>query len=183
MMLAVQDEKNLAWMDCEMTGLDPERDTIMEIATIVTDSQLNVLAEGPVLCIKHSKEVLDNMDPWCVDQHGKSGLTQRCLESNVTAAEAQARCIEFLSKFCPEKKAPLCGNTIGQDRRFLVKYMPVLHDFFHYRSIDVSTVKELVQRWYPEHKYVYAKSKQHEALADIRESISELQHYRKTVFK
>jgi oligoribonuclease len=179
----MQDEKNLAWLDLEMTGLDPEVDTIMEIATIVTDSQLNVLAEGPVMAIHHTDDVLARMDPWCVEQHGKSGLSDRCRKSKITAAEAQARTIEFLSKFCPEKKAPLCGNTIGQDRRFLVRYMNPLHEFFHYRSIDVSTVKELVQRWYPEHKYVYTKTKQHEALADIRESIAELVHYRKTVFK
>ncbi len=177
------DEKNLAWLDLEMTGLEPETDLIMEIATIVTDSQLNILSEGPVFAIHQPDDVLARMDPWCVEQHGKSGLSDRCRKSKTTVAEAQARTVEFLSKFCPEKKAPLCGNTIGQDRRFLVKYMPVLHDFFHYRSIDVSTVKELVLRWYPEHKYVYNKTKQHEALADIQESIAELRHYRKTVFK
>ncbi|MBI3551055.1 MAG: oligoribonuclease [Elusimicrobia bacterium] len=179
----MQDEKNLAWLDLEMTGLEPEKDLIMEIATIVTDSELNVLAEGPVMAIHQPKKILDYMDPWCVEQHGKSGLSERCLKSKVTVAEAQARTVEFISQYCPERKAPLCGNTIGQDRRFLVKYMPVLHEYFHYRSIDVSTVKELVSRWYPDEKYVYSKTKQHEALEDIRESIAELQHYRKTVFK
>lgn len=179
----MQDERNLAWLDLEMTGLDPERDTILEIATIVTDSQLNVLSEGPVFAIHQPDEILDKMDPWCIDQHGKSGLTQRVRDSKTSLLEAQARTVEFISKYCPERKVPLCGNTIGQDRRFLVRYMPLLHDFFHYRSIDVSTVKELVARWYPSCKYVYTKTKQHEALADIRESIAELQHYRKTVFR
>jgi oligoribonuclease len=179
----MQDERNLGWLDLEMTGLDPEKDTILEIATIVTDSQLNVLAEGPVMAIHQPDAVLDTMDPWCIEQHGKSGLTDRCRRSNVSIKEAQARTVEFISRWCPERKAPLCGNTIGQDRRFLVKYMPILHDYFHYRSIDVSTVKELVARWYPADKYIYAKTKQHEALADIRESIAELTHYRKTVFK
>ena len=179
----MQDERNLAWLDLEMTGLEPERDTIMEIATIVTDSELRVLAEGPVMAIHLPDETLERMDPWCVEQHGKSGLTERCRRSQVTLLEAQARSVEFIARWCPERKAPLCGNTIGQDRRFLVKYMPVLHDFFHYRSIDVSTVKELVARWYPADKYIYTKTKQHEALADIRESIAELTYYRKTVFK
>src|SRR3954467_8925223 len=176
MMAAMQDERNLAWLDCEMTGLDPEKDTIMEIATIVTDSELNVLSEGPVMAIHQPDHVLEYMDPWCVEQHGKSGLPERCRKPSTTMAEAQARTVEFISKWCPERKAPLCGNTIGQDRRFLVKYMPVLHDYFHYRSIDVSTVKELVARWYPADKYIYTKTKQHEALADIRESIAELTH-------
>ena len=179
----MQDDRNLAWLDLEMTGLEPERDTIMEIATIVTDSELRVLAEGPVMAIHQPDEILDHMDPWCIEQHGKSGLTDRCRRSTVTLAEAQARTVEFIAMWCPQRKAPLCGNTIGQDRRFLVKYMPVLHDYFHYRSIDVSTVKELVARWYPSHKYIYTKAKQHEALADIRESIAELQHYRAAVFK
>lgn len=182
-MPAMQDERNLAWLDLEMTGLEPDHDTILEIATIVTDSQLHVLAEGPTIAIHQPDEILDHMDPWCIEQHGKSGLTERCRRSAATIAEAQARTVEFISRWCPEKKAPLCGNTIGQDRRFLVKYMPVLHDFFHYRSIDVSTVKELVARWYPSCKYIYPKTKQHEALADIRESIAELQHYRKAVFR
>jgi oligoribonuclease len=179
----MQDERNLAWLDLEMTGLEPEKDVIMEIATIVTDSELRVLSEGPVMAIHQPDAILDHMDPWCIDQHGKSGLTDKCRRSKVTIEEAQARTVEFIAKYCPERKAPLCGNTIGQDRRFLVKYMPILHEYFHYRSIDVSTVKELVSRWYPDQKYVYSKTKQHEALEDIRESIAELQHYRKTVFK
>ena len=177
------DEKNLVWLDLEMTGLDPEKDLILEIATVVTDSQLQILAEGPCLAIRQSEEVLAGMDPWCVEQHGKSGLTRRCRDSAVTAPDAQVRTLAFLAQWCAPGKSPLCGNTIGQDRRFLVKYMPRLHDFFHYRSIDVSTIKELVQRWYPESKYAYSKSKQHLSLEDVRESIAELVHYRKTVFR
>jgi len=177
------DDKNLVWLDLEMTGLEPDRDVILEIATIVTDGELNILAEGPCLAIHQSNEILDNMDPWCVEQHGKSGLTQRCRDSRVTELDAQARTLEFLSQWCASGKSPLCGNTIGQDRRFLVKYMPRLHDFFHYRSIDVSSIKELVQRWYPDAKYVYSKNKQHLSLEDVKESIAELVHYRKTVFK
>ncbi len=179
----MQDEKNLAWMDLEMTGLDPERDTILEIATVITDSDLSVVAEGPCLAIHHPEEVLRTMDPWCREQHGKSGLTERARNSRATMEEAQARTLEFVARFCPPQKAPLCGNTIGQDRRFLIKYMPRLHDYFHYRSIDVSTLKELVLRWYPGEKYRYSKTKQHEALSDVRESIAELAHYRKTVFR
>jgi oligoribonuclease len=177
------DERNLIWLDLEMTGLYPEKDAILEIATVVTDGQLNVLAEGPCLAIHHPDAVLDGMDPWCVEQHGKSGLTQRCRESKVTIQDAQARTLEFLAPLCAAGKSPLCGNTIGQDRRFLVKYMPHLHDFFHYRSVDVSTIKELVARWYPDAKYVYSKSKAHLSLADVHESIDELRHYRKTVFR
>ena len=181
--MANADERNLIWLDLEMTGLDPEKDVILEIATVVTDGQLNVLAEGPCLAVHQPDAVLDGMDPWCVEQHGKSGLTQRCRDSKITVLDAQARTLEFLSPLCAAGKSPLCGNTIGQDRRFLVKYMPRLHDFFHYRSIDVSSVKELVVRWYPEAKYVYSKSKAHLSLADVHESIEELRHYRKTVFR
>lgn len=177
------DDKNLVWLDLEMTGLEPDKDVILEIATVVTDSELNILAEGPCLAVHQPDDVLDHMDPWCVEQHGKSGLTQRCRDSRVSVLDAQARTLEFLAQWCVPGKSPLCGNTIGQDRRFLVKYMPRLHDFFHYRSVDVSTVKELVQRWYPDDKYTYSKSKQHLSLEDVRESIAELVHYRATVFK
>ena len=177
------DDKNLVWLDLEMTGLEPDRDVVLEIATIVTDGELNILAEGPCLAIHQEDEILDNMDPWCVDQHGKSGLTQRCRDSRYTEMDAQARTLEFLSKWCAPGKSPLCGNTIGQDRRFLVKYMPRLHDFFHYRSVDVSSIKELVSRWYPDSKYTYSKNKQHLSLEDVKESIAEMVHYRKTVFK
>ncbi len=181
--MASPDDRNLVWLDLEMTGLDPERDLILEIATVVTDSQLAVLAEGPCLAVHQSDDILDGMDPWCVEQHGRSGLTQRCRESAVSVLDAQARTLEFLAAWCAPGKSPLCGNTIGQDRRFLVKYMPRLHDFFHYRSIDVSSIKELVARWYPESKYQYSKSKAHLSLDDVRESIAELAHYRRAVFR
>ena len=176
-------DKNLVWLDLEMTGLDPEKHTILEIATVVTENDLNVLAEGPCLAVHHGEEVLASMDPWCVKHHGASGLTERVRLSTVAMADAQARTLEFAARFCAPGKALLCGNTIGQDRRFLAKHMPILHDFFHYRSIDVSTVKELALRWYPCGKYAYPKTKPHEALADIRESIAELAHYRRTIFK
>jgi oligoribonuclease len=177
------DDKNLVWLDLEMTGLEPAKDLILEIATVITDSQLNILAEGPCVAIHQADEVLDGMDPWCVEQHGKSGLTQRCRESKITEADAQFRTLAFLGQWCAPGKSPLCGNTIGQDRRFLVKYMPRLNDFFHYRSVDVSSIKELVSRWYPDAKYVYSKNKQHLSLEDVKESIAEMVHYRKTVFK
>jgi len=179
----MESDKDLVWLDLEMTGLEPERDTILEIATVVTDGELNELAEGPSLAIHQPDDVLARMDPWCVEQHGRSGLTERARKSAVTMADAQARTLEFVAHWCPPGKALLCGNTIGQDRRFLLRYMPLLYNHFHYRSIDVSTIKELVRRWYPGESYVYAKAKHHEALADIRESIAELAHYRRTVFR
>ncbi len=178
----MQSPGNLVWLDLEMTGLDPEKDTILEIATIVTDSELNVVAEGPCLAVHQPDSVLEGMHPWCVEQHGRSGLTRRVRESRVTMEEASARTLEFVKAHCPERQAPLCGNTIGQDRRFLVNYMRALHDHFHYRSIDVSTVKELVQRWYPAEKHYPLKTDTHVALEDIKESIRELQHYRRAVF-
>jgi oligoribonuclease len=179
----MQSETNLAWLDLEMTGLEPEKDAILEIATIVTDSELRVIAEGPLIAVHQDEHTLTLMDSWCRDTHEKSGLTDRVRNSTITALEAQARTLEFIAKYCPQKKVPLCGNTIGQDRRFLAKYMPLLNNFFHYRSVDVSTIKELVGRWYPEKKYAHPKSKQHQALEDIRESIAELNYYRKSVFR
>ncbi len=179
----MQPQHHLAWLDLEMTGLDPETDTILEIAVAVTDSDLNVIEEGPCMAVHQPDEALARMDAWCVNQHGKSGLTQRVRESAVTMAEAQAATLEFVARHCPERKSPLCGNTIGQDRRFLVKYMPRLHDFFHYRSIDVSTVKELVARWYPGRKYIFQKAKEHQAMSDIRASIAELAYYREFFFR
>lgn len=173
---------NLVWIDMEMTGLDPEIDKVLEIATIVTDAQLNILEEGPVLAIHQPDDVLDNMDPWCIDTHGKSGLTTRCRQSKVGLQEATEQTIEFLKQYVPAGKSPLCGNTIGQDRRFMVKYMPDLENYFHYRSIDVSTIKELVQRWKPEVLRGFDKKGAHLALDDIRESIAELVYYRKQVF-
>lgn len=176
------DNENLVWIDLEMTGLEPETDVILEIATIVTDKNLNVLAEGPVLAIKQSDEILDNMDPWCIDVHGKSGLTERCRNSDVDEQSAVQQTIAFLEHYVPTGKSPLCGNTIGQDRRFLVKYMPDLENYFHYRSIDVSTIKELTKRWKPEILDGFHKKGTHQALDDIRESIEEMAFYRQQVF-
>lgn len=176
------DNENLVWIDLEMTGLEPDTDVILEIATIVTDKQLNVLAEGPVLAIHQPDEVLGNMDEWCVNVHGNSGLIQRCRDSQVDEQEAVKQTIAFLESYVPAGKSPLCGNTIGQDRRFLVKYMKELEDYFHYRSIDVSTIKELIQRWQPTILDGFEKKGTHQALDDIRESIEELVYYRKHVF-
>ena len=176
-------KNNLVWIDLEMTGLDPETDKIIEIATIVTDSELNILAEGPELVIHQSKETMDAMDEWCTEHHGKSGLTARVLESKVSCAQAEQETLAFLKKWVPAGVSPLCGNSIGQDRRFMVRYMPELNKLFHYRNIDVSSVKELGLRWAPEMVKAHKKEGTHLALHDIRESISELQHYREHFFK
>ncbi|WP_337842321.1 oligoribonuclease [Rheinheimera sp.] len=176
-------ENNLIWIDLEMTGLDPERDVILEMATIVTDSDLNILAEGPVFAIKTSDEVLNGMDAWCTETHGKSGLTQRCRDSQTDLDEAVRQTIEFLGAYVPAGKSPMCGNSIGQDRRFLVKYAPEFEAYFHYRNLDVSTVKELAKRWAPAVTKLVKKSSTHLALDDIRESIAELMVYRQHFFK
>lgn len=176
------DNENLVWIDLEMTGLFPETDVVLEIATIVTDKNLNILAEGPVIAIHQPDSTLDNMDQWCVDVHGKSGLTARCKVSTIDEQGAVKQTIEFLEKYVPKGVSPLCGNTIGQDRRFMVKYMPELNDYFHYRSIDVSTVKELIKRWKPEVLEGFDKKGSHQALDDIRESIGEMAYYREQVF-
>jgi oligoribonuclease len=173
----------LIWLDLEMTGLEPERHVILEIGCSVTDSQLKLIAEGPVFAIKQPSKILNNMDPWSQEQHGKSGLTARCRSSTVSLSEAEDNTLAFLSQYCVPKSSPLCGNSIGQDRRFLCKYMSKLNDFFHYRNIDVSSVKELVKRWYPANMQAPEKTKTHYVLDDIRESIAELKHYRKTIFK
>ncbi len=175
-------ESNLIWLDLEMTGLEPETDVILEIASIVTDSQLNILAEGPVFAIKQEKSVLDNMSEWCVEHHGKSGLTKRCLESQTDLASAEQATLEFVRHYVPQGKSPMCGNSIGQDRRFLVKYMPEFEGYFHYRNLDVSTVKELARRWKPEVLAKVTKTGAHLALDDIRESIAELVVYKEHFF-
>lgn len=180
---SVKNDLNLVWIDMEMTGLDPETCVVLEIATIVTDAQLNVLAEGPVIAIHQSDEILDNMDEWCVKTHGESGLTKRCHESAVSVAEAEVMTIAFLRDYIDEGKSPLCGNSIGQDRRFMVKYMPTLEAYFHYRNVDVSTIKELAKRWQPSAIESFKKKGVHLALDDIRESIEELRFYREKVFK
>ncbi|TVP91860.1 MAG: oligoribonuclease [Pseudomonadaceae bacterium] len=174
----MQDANNLIWIDLEMTGLDPDNDVIIEIATVVTDANLNELAVGPVLAINQPAAVMQAMDEWNTRQHGQSGLTQRVLDSQVTLAEAERQTLEFLREWVPERVSPMCGNSICQDRRFLYRGMPVLEKYFHYRHIDVSTLKELVARWAPELKGGIKKSSSHLALDDIRDSIAELQYYR-----
>ena len=174
---------NLIWIDLEMTGLDTQADRIIEIATIVTDAALNVVAEGPVLAIHQSNDVLDSMDDWNRTTHGGSGLIERVRESRVTTAEAEVRTLEFLTGQVDAGCSPMCGNSICQDRRFLAREMPSLEKFFHYRNLDVSTVKELARRWAPAVLEGVAKTSTHLALDDIRESIRELDHYRRHFFR
>ena len=169
---------NLIWIDCEMTGLIPEQHRLIEIATIVTDSQLNWLATGPVIAIHQPEDELAKMDDWNVRQHGQSGLTARVRASTIGEAEAEALTIAFLKDWVPPGKSPICGNSICQDRRFLARWMPALERYFHYRNLDVSTVKELARRWAPEIASGFSKQSSHLALDDIRDSIAELQHYR-----
>jgi oligoribonuclease len=176
-------DQNLVWLDCEMTGLDPEVDRIIEIAVVVTGPHLSPRVEGPVFAIHQSDAQLDKMDAWNRGTHGKSGLTDRVKASTVDEAQAEAALIEFLSKYVPKNGSPLCGNTIGQDRRFLVKYMPRLEAFFHYRNLDVSTLKELSRRWRPEVYESFKKQQRHTALADVHESIDEMAHYREHFLK
>jgi oligoribonuclease len=176
------DEQNLVWIDMEMTGLDPQTCVVLEIATIITDKELNILAQGPVIAVHQSDEVLDAMDQWCTKTHGESGLTKRCQESQYDVDTAAQETLAFIEQYVPRGKSPLCGNSIGQDRRFLVKYMPQLESYFHYRNIDVSTIKELCVRWQPDIAKGFKKKGVHLALDDIKESIEELQYYRKHVF-
>lgn len=176
-------DTNLIWLDLEMTGLEPETDVILEIASVVTDSQLNIIAKGPVFAIHQSDEVLNNMNEWCIDHHGKSGLTARCRESKVDLATATKETINFVAQYVPKGKSPMCGNSIGQDRRFINKYMPDFEDYFHYRNLDVSTVKELARRWKPEVLDKVVKTGAHLALDDILESIAELKVYQEHFFK
>ena len=172
----------LIWIDLEMTGLDPEENVIIEIATIVTDGDLNVIAEGPNLAIFQPEEELDKMDEWNITHHTANGLIEAVKESEVTTATAEIRTLEFLREHCEAGQVPLCGNTIGQDRRFLRAHMPELQEFCHYRSVDVTSIKELSKRWYPEAPQFH-KPTGHRALDDINGSIQELAHYRKTIFK
>ena len=174
---------NLIWIDLEMTGLIPEQHRIIEIATIVTDTNLEVLAEGPVIAIHQSDAELAAMDEWNTRQHGHSGLTQRVKDSRVSEAEAEKQTVDFLSQYVPANKSPMCGNSICQDRRFLARLMPGLERHFHYRNMDVSTVKELCLRWAPDIAKGVTKESAHLALSDIRDSISELKYYRKTFLK
>lgn len=183
--VAVQrpNEFNLVWVDMEMTGLEPDTDRIIEVAVVVTDMHLNLLAEGPVFAIHQSDETLDKMDAWNKGTHGRSGLIERVKASTVTEADAEAALIAFLKNFVPAGKSPMCGNTICQDRRFMARGMPKLEAFFHYRNLDVSTLKELCKRWKPELVGGFKKHQKHTALADIIESVEELKYYREHFIK
>ena len=176
-------EFNLVWLDMEMTGLEPDTDRIIEVAVVVTDAQLNILAEGPVFAIHQSDEIMDGMDAWNKGTHGRSGLIERVKASTVTEADAEAALIEFLKAYVPAGKSPMCGNSICQDRRFMARGMPKLEAFFHYRNLDVSTLKELCKRWKPEIASGFKKHQKHTALADIIESVEELRYYREHFIK
>ena len=178
-----QDLQQLIWIDLEMTGLNPDIDVIIEIATVVTDKDLNILAQGPVLAVYQSDEILANMDEWNQKHHGASGLINRVKSSRINNIEAERLTIEFLKEWVPENTSPICGNSIGQDRRFLYRYMPKLESYFHYRNIDVSTLKELAARWAPEVKEGFNKESTHQALDDIIESIEELRYYRENFIR
>jgi oligoribonuclease len=178
-----QHPDHLVWMDLEMSGLLPERDVILEVATLITTPDLDVVAEGPVLAIHQPDSILDNMDDWNREHHGASGLTERVRASTVSLGEAETRTLEFVRVHCPQRTSPLCGNSIHQDRRFLARYMPQLDAYLHYRNVDVSTLKELVRRWYPDGPAAPPKRHAHLALDDIRESIEELRFYRARFFR
>ena len=178
-----QNPQHLIWIDLEMTGLNPETDVIIEIATIVTDKDLNILAEGPVIAVHQPDSALAAMDEWNQKHHGESGLVERVMASAINTAEAERLTLEFLKQWVPEGKSPICGNSIGQDRRFLCRYMPTLEAYFHYRNLDVSTLKELAARWAPALKDGFNKKSKHQALDDVIESIEELRYYREHFIK
>lgn len=178
-----QDPNNLIWIDMEMSGLNPDTDRVLEVAIVVTTSQLEVVAEAPVLVVHQPDAVLNAMDDWNKSTHGKSGLTERVKASTLSEAEVEAQMVAFLTQHVPPKLSPICGNSVHQDRRFLVRYMPKLEDYFLYRNLDVSTLKELARRWKPEVMNGLTKHGKHEALADIHESIAELKYYREHILK
>jgi len=173
-----QDQNNLVWIDMEMTGLGPDTDRIIEVALVVTNAQLETVAEAPVLVVHQSDEVLDGMDDWNKKTHGKSGLIEKIKASKLTESEVEEKMLEFMTQHVGKRTTPMCGNSICQDRRFMARYMPKLEDYFHYRNLDVSTLKELAKRWRPELSKGLSKHGKHEALADIYESIEELKYYR-----
>ena len=176
--ILAKSDQNLVWIDCEMTGLDPEKERLLEIAVIVTGPHLTPRIEGPVLVIHQSDALLDQMDKWNKGTHGKSGLIDKVKASSTTEAEAERQILEFIKQYVPKNTSPMCGNTISQDRRFLVRFMPRLEAYFHYRNLDVSTLKELSRRWKPSVYSTFKKKQRHTALADVHESIDELAHYR-----
>jgi oligoribonuclease len=176
-------DQNLVWLDCEMSGLDPEKERLLEIAVVVTGPDLSPRIDGPVLVIHQSGEVLDGMDAWNKNTHGRSGLIDKVKASTLDEAQAERQLLEFIARYIPKNGSPMCGNTIGQDRRFLVKYMPKLEAYFHYRNLDVSTLKELAKRWKPAAYSAFKKKQAHTALADVHESIDELAHYRETFLR
>jgi oligoribonuclease len=177
------DENRLLWVDMEMSGLSPDTDRVLEVAMVVTDAELNVLAEGPVIAVHQDDSVLDQMDAWNRSTHARSGLTSRVRESTVGEAEAERRMLDWAARYVPAGRSPMCGNSICQDRRFMARWMPRLEAFFHYRNLDVSTLKELARRWKPEVLRSFEKKSRHEALADVYESIAELKHYRELWFR
>ena len=179
----MQNENNLCWLDMEMTGLNPDADRIIEVAMIITDADLNVVAQSEVYVIHQSDEVLNGMDAWNTATHGRTGLTQRVRDSRLTEAEVEEKLLDFISAWIPEKTSPMCGNTIHQDRRFMVRYMPKLEAYFHYRNLDVSTLKELARRWHPAVAKGVVKRGSHQALDDILESIEEMRYYREHFLK
>jgi len=176
-------DQNLVWLDCEMSGLDPEKERLLEIAVVVTGPDLTPRIDGPVLVIHQSDVVLDGMDAWNKGTHGRSGLIDKVKASTLDEAAAEQQLLEFIARYVPRSGSPMCGNTIGQDRRFLVKYMPKLEAYFHYRNLDVSTLKELAKRWKPAAYNAFKKQQAHTALADVHESIEELAHYRETFLR
>jgi oligoribonuclease len=178
-----QDKTHLIWLDMEMSGLDPDSCRILEVAVVVTDRDLNTVAEGPVLVVRQADALLDAMDEWNKNTHGRSGLIEKVKASLMNEAEVESRLIDFLSQYLPKGVSPCCGNSVHQDRRFMERYMPKLNDFFHYRNVDVSTLKELAARWAPEVKKSFQKKTRHTALADVYESIDELKHYREHFIK
>ncbi len=180
--MSQQDPYNLVWMDLEMTGLEPDTEAIIEIATIITDSHLNIIEEGPALAVHQDDEILNRMDEWNQKTHSASGLIQKVKDSKITVEEAEKATLDFIKKYVPYKAAPLCGNSVGQDRRFLYKFMPKLSEYLHYRNVDVTSIKEVIRRWYPTGRKLPKKSDEHKALIDIQESIEELIFYRDHFF-